>query len=441
MVKQQKSFKGRWLLLLVLAMASIVFTGCEKGSLGIKGGTATGLVVNDATDKPIPEVLVRASSAHQTLTTYTGGDGIYIFNDMTQGEWSLSIEKSGYTISNQTGTDTVSVEAAKVNVNNGETVTVPTIKLDALTDTYRGTLKGYPIDEITGRPLRNFTVSVIDPYKYRKSKKFELAEDFRDVGFTGLNGGTAMKFSITCQNYEENKLTSDSNPTGDIVIGKSATDLGVIKMKPLTLSIAGTLRNLPGYVLDAETRDIVIWAEAAGKVVASFTDTGAAGGGEAYKGSITYKLDGIPASAGSVAVKCKVRGYDLVTINPAVSIANNMPGGTIAAIDADFSNIEPIRRDLRVVVSGTEPDDEPSSFDPGDICRIYIQQGGKDIVPYIDVVSVNYRAEGYISGVITGYPINILAVNMSAGYHKVLSEPITVLEDGNSAYTVHVTLE
>jgi hypothetical protein len=305
-------------------------------------------------------------------------------------------------------------------------------------DKVKGTLKGYPVDSITGRPLRNFKVNLIEPFISRKSKTFELAEDFRETGFTGLPGGRNNRFTLTAQNYEEMQLTLPNDPSGNIPIGISPTDLGIIKMQPFTLSVSGTLRNLPGYILDSQNRDFLIWAESAGKVVASYTDINTM---NAFKGSVSYILDGIPATAGSVAIKCKIRGYDVVTINPAVSIANNMPGGVIGGIDADFDNIDPIRRDLRVVITGSEPGDSRSSFETGDICRIYIQQGGRDIVPYVDVVSVNQRAEGYISGVITGYPINIIAVNMSAGYFKATSEAFTVQEDGNSAFTFQLELQ
>jgi hypothetical protein len=440
MVKHQKSPKGRWLLLIVLALASIVFTGCEKGSLGVKGGTAIGTVINvSANDKPIPEVLVRATHHDQSLTTYTSGDGTYTFNDMQQGDWTFSVEKSGYVLAADTSaSDTAAINAAEVKVNNGETVIVPTIRMDMLIDSIKGTLKGYPVDMMTGRPLRNFNVNVLDPYIYRKSKKFEIADDFKNTGFTGLSGGRSMKFSITCDNYYEQNLTTVDGDD-NITIGITPTNLGVIQMRPMTLSVSGTMRNLPGYILDSTDQDILVWAEAAGRVVASYTDTQTQ---NAFKGSINYTLENIPITAGSVAVKCKIRGYDVVTINPAVSLPSTMPGGVIGSIDADFANIDPITRDLRIIVNGTEPDEDTrSTFASGDIARIYIQQGGKDIVPYVDVVSVNNRAEGYISGVITGYPIKIIVVNMTAGWNKTTSDDITVLEGGNSAYTVLLTLE
>lgn len=439
MVKQQKSPQGRWLLLIVLALASIVFTGCEKGSLGVKGGTAIGTVINVSTDKPIPEVLVRATHHDQSMSGYTSGDGTFTFNDMQQGDWTFSVEKVGYILSaDPSASDTAVIHAAEAKVNNGETVLVPTIRMDMLVSSVKGTLKGYPVDAVTGRPLRNFKVNVLDPYIFRKSKTFETADDFKNSGFTGLEGGRQMQLSITCNNYIEKPLTNSAGDT-NITIGFTSTDLGVIKVEPMKVSISGTLRNLPGYILDSQNRDIVIWAEAAGRVVASYTDVNAQ---DAFKGSITYNLANIPVTAGSVAVKCKIRGYDLVTINPAVSIPSTMPGGVIGSIDADFANIDPITRDLRVIITGTEPEDDTrSSFANGDIARIYIQEGGKDVVPYVDVVSVNNRAEGYISGVITGYPITLLVVNMTAGWNKTTSQPITVLENGNSAYTVTVALD
>ncbi len=442
MVRNTQNVKGRWLLLLVLSLASIVFTGCEKGSLGVKGGSAVGYVLNSETNQPIPEVLVKAEGggeAKQTMTTYTGGDGSYSFHDMAKGDdWKFYVEKYGYYVSGtneNNGTATANLEAAAASINNGETINLSVIKMTKAPELYKGTLKGYPVDSITGRPLRNFTVTQTEPYNQRKSKLFETAEDFRTLGWTGLEGGD-HHYTITCNNYVEYKTNAD--PTAaKISIGASAVDLGTIKVQPLTVNIAGTLRNLPGYVLDTQQKDILIWAESAGKVVATFTDPAVT---DAYKGSVNYLLTDIPVTAGSVSIKCKIRGYDLLTINSAVSIPTNIPGGTIGGIDADFSDIEPIRRDLRIVVTGTMPDDStPSSFPGGDIARIYIRQGGKDIVPYVDVVSVNYRAEGYISGVITGYPIKVLVVNMSHGYYKIETDDIIVQEDGNTAYTINVT--
>lgn len=444
MVKHQTTAKGRWLLLFVLTLASIVFTGCESGSLGIQGGTITGYVINSANNQPVSEVLVRgdgatAGGAHENKTVYTGGDGAFVMNDLTKGTWTIYVEKFGYSLVSAaaTGTNTATIPANTVNVANGETVTAPVIKMAKTAELTKGSLKGYPIDSITGRPLRTFTVTQTTPYAQRKSKLFETAEDFRDIGWSGLEGGN-HHYTITCNNYNEYSTAGAAGNEPEISIGASPVDMGVIKVVPMTINVSGTLRNLPGYILDTTTKDILVWAEAAGKVVATYTDSQIAG---AFKGSVAYMLNDIPVTAGSVAVKCKIRGYDVTTVNSAVSIASNMPGGTIAGVDLDFANVEPIRRDLRIVLVSTEPaDGKPGTFQPGETARVYIRQGGKDIVPYVDVVSVNYRAEAYISGVITGYPINVVAVNMNYGYYKTESLPITLQEDSNSAYTVTLQL-
>jgi len=434
MVKQQTTAKGRWLLLMVLSLASIVFTGCEKGSLGIKAGSITGYVLNSENNQPVPDVLIKAvgtisgATGQSSASVYTGGDGSFTLNDLSKGSWVLTSQKFGWAAS--------SAADITVYVNNGETAIAPVMKITKTETLVKGVLRGYPIDAITGRPLRNFTVTQTEPYNQRKSRLFETAEDFRDIGWSGLEGGN-HHYTITCNNYTQYSTAANSGQP--ISIGASPVNLGVIKISPLTVSIAGTLRNLPGYILEASPRDIVIWAEAAGKVVATYTDASMQGN---FKGTISYTLDNIPVSAGSVTVKCKIRGYDLQTINSAVSLASNMPGGIIAGVDLDFANVEPIKRDLRIVVMSSAPSgDNPGTFTPGEVARVYIRQGGKDIVPYVDVVSVNYRAEAYISGVITGYQIQPIAVNMNRGFNSAEGTAFTLQEDGNSAYTITLTLK
>ncbi len=445
MVRQQTTAKGRWLLLIVLTLASIVFTGCEKGSLGIKGGTVTGYVLNSSTNQPLPEVLVRSNSSQhgdtsENKTTYTGGDGSFVLEDLSQGTWNIFVEKHGYALvgGQAAGTDTAAIQAAAVFVNNGETISAPVIKMSKTETLVKGTLKGYPIDSITGRPLRNFTVTQTEPYEQRKSRLFETAEDFRDIGWSGLEGGN-HHYTITANNYQEFS-TAAGDAAAPISIGLAPANLGTINMQPHSVGIAGTLRNLPGYVLAASPRDIVIWAESAGKVVATYS--AAAGGGDNYQGSVNYLLPSVPVSAGSVSVKCKIRGYDLKTINAAVSLASNMPGGIVAGVDMDFHNVEPIKRDVRVIVNSSAPTEaDPGSFIPMEQARIYIKQGGKDIVPYVDVISQNYKAEAYIPGVITGYNVNIIAQNMARGYNSAESSEILIEENGNSAFTFILTLK
>lgn len=418
-----KPDKARSFLLLFILLGSIVFTGCEKGSLGIKGGIIQGYVLDSTSNNPIAEVLVRANHGGVAQNTLTGGDGLYVFTELNAQDYLLSVEKYGYA--------SMTLSEA-VMVQNGQTVIAPVIRLDKTLNLSKGTLKGYPVDGVTGRPLQNFTVVQTYPETQLRSKLFDTAQEFRDTGWTSLEGGQ-HRYKITCENYID--YTTGNDDAGLITISKTAHDLGVISMQPLTVTIAGTLRNLPGHVISGigDTVNPVIWAEAAGKVVATGTTN-------EFSGTVQYNLTNVPVTAGSVAVKCKLRGYDIVTINSAVSVPKQLPGGVIGSIDCDFKNVDPIRRDLRVVVYGDEPSDDMSSFEHGETARIYIQQGGKDIVPYVDVVSQNYQAEGYFSGIYTGYKVNIIVVNQTRGYITGELNDVEIPEDGNTAMTIKVPL-
>ncbi len=441
MVKSQTIIKHRYLMLFVLAIASIIFTGCDNGSLGIKTGAIQGYIIDHDTNQPISEVLVRATGGldgNENKSTYSGGDGSFVFGDANKGAWKLEVEKYGY-VRSEEGDITC-------NLANGETITLSPIKLTKVASGTKGILKGYPIDSITGRAITNFTVTQETPYNERKSKTFDSAATFRDTGWTGLEGGDHV-YSISANNYKTFKTTDiESLEEGNISIGKSAYNLGTINMEPLSVAVSGTLRNVPGYILDdteGNNGDLTIWAEAAGKVVATYTkfsDEGDEGLTPKKVGNINYMLY-VPVTTGSVAVKCKLRGYDVITISQAVSITTSNPGGIKSGVDIDFSTIEPIKADLRIVVTSTKPSgDDIGSFVPGETARVYVRAGGNDVVPYADVLSINYRGELTVSGVITGYKIAILGVNMSRGFNSKLQEDVKIPE-GTEIYPVEVMLE
>lgn len=423
----QQPPRVRRILLLLLGLASLMFTGCEKNSLGVKYGSVQGYVLNAYTNRPIADVLMRVEHAGQRVATaYTDGDGSYLITDLKPGEaFTLTAEKHGYVASMPA--------PVSFTIINGETYQAPVFKMEATQNLVKGTLKGYPIDSVTGRPLAGFTVVKTTPVTQQKSKFFEFAQDFKETGWTGIDGGSHV-FKITCENYVDFVYGQGGNAT-PIDITTTPFDMGVISVTPVMIAVSGTLRNLPGHVLDdGSTGDAIIWAEAAGKIVA----TGTASGN--LTGNVVYTLPTIPVSASAVAIKCKLRGYDVITINPSVSIPKQLPGGVIANIDADFANIEPIRRDLRVIVRGTKPGSDPSTFSPGEVARVYIKQGGKEIVPYVDVVCKNYSAEAYFTGIHTGYAIDIIVVNLNRGYYVGNTSISKVVEDGDTALTVELIL-
>jgi hypothetical protein len=434
MVKIQTILKHRIIMLFILALASIVFTGCDKGSLGIKLGAIQSYVIDNETNQPISEVMVRATGGledTENKSTYTDGDGSFIFGSCNKGSWKLTVEKFGY----------IPAEEGEItcNVANGETVVLSPIKMAKVASGTKGILKAYPIDAITGRPLTNFTVTQESPYNERKAKTFDTAANFRDTGWTGLEGGDHT-YSISCNNYKTFKTTDiEGLNEGIVSIGKSPVDLGTIKIEPLTVSVSGTIRNLPGYVLDdLENAELTVWAESGGKVVATYTkfdDTGESNIA-AKLGNVNYYLY-VPVTAGSVAVKCKLRGYDVVTISSAVSISNTNTGGMISGVDIDFSTVEPIKTDLRVIVTGTKHEaDNPSSFISGEVARVYVKAGGNDVVPYAECTS----GEVTISGVITGYNIYVIVVNQNKKYCFKETDAFKIPEN-TDIYPIIVTLE
>ena len=159
--------KQRILMLLALALASIVFTGCDNGSLGAKSGAISGYVLDSETNAPISEVLVRAKGTKDqgggtvNKTTYTDGDGSFIIGDACKASWVLSVEKYGYSLLTPT-------EEMQCEVNNGETFVMSPIRMTKLASGTKGVLRGYPIDGITGRALTSFTISQDEPYNERK---------------------------------------------------------------------------------------------------------------------------------------------------------------------------------------------------------------------------------------------------------------------------------
>jgi len=435
----------RWLLFVGLALSSFIFTGCEKGSLGVKNGTIQGHVFEYLTNKPIPDVMITAKhvagvggAAAQNLSqnVTTGADGLYTLIDLEPGIWDMRPTKPGYVY--VVSSTTVDPNEAKVSasIQNGETSPAPIIQMSKNIIYMKGILKGYPIDAVTGSPLMNFTVKQTSPDYLTKSKMFDNATEFKENGWTGVDGGR-HDYSIICENY-----LPFFTATGATIITNGVTDLGLIKMQPETVAITGILRNMPGFIIGPQAAvpavdfaNWVFWADAAGKQVSSQSTAVA----DSFKGTVQYILKNVPVTVGQVSIKCKIRGYDVVTINPAVNIPAQRPSGTISGIDLDFANIDPLRRDLRVVIQGeSQKSDTPATIIDGEILRVYIKQGGKEVVPYVDVVGHNVMAEAFFSGVMAGYPLEVLVVNLTRGYISGGKTNVLLQENGESVFTIQV---
>jgi hypothetical protein len=81
----------RLILILLLLISTTIWFGCDKEK---QYGTITGTVTDAATGEPIGNANVKLNPRGET--TLTGNDGSFQFNDMTEGQYSLSISKIGY---------------------------------------------------------------------------------------------------------------------------------------------------------------------------------------------------------------------------------------------------------------------------------------------------------------------------------------------------------
>ena len=191
------------------------------------------------------------------------------------------------------------------------------------------------------------------------------------------------------------------------------------------ISIHGVLRNIPGYILQGSnfSSQFLIWAESGGKVISTDTE---------LIGTTVYHLKGIPVTAGTIAIKAKIRGYDLVTLHPGVVLNPAQPVGVIGGIDVDFHQITPITRDVRFLLIGTPAGaQDGGSLPPGTRARVIVKETGQAA----DGISSNSFAEIVIQAVPTGWPLNFIGLNMDAGYYSGVAGPLIIPENGNSMYT------
>ena len=85
--------KKLFFVAMLLIASTAIWLGCDKEEEE-QYGTITGVVTDAATGEPIGNANVKLNPRGET--TLTGNDGSFQFNDMTEGQYSLSISKIGY---------------------------------------------------------------------------------------------------------------------------------------------------------------------------------------------------------------------------------------------------------------------------------------------------------------------------------------------------------
>ena len=149
----------------ILLLCGLV--GCTNGSLGLRGGSISGSVLDSRTLVGIADVNVIAVSGDESnnegntnnkATKYakTDSNGKYYFSDMRSDEWKLSFDRVGYEPITAESSGTV-----KVVVVNGETSYVPQVRMVQNYANQYITVKGTLKDAVTGATLTYGNTNII----------------------------------------------------------------------------------------------------------------------------------------------------------------------------------------------------------------------------------------------------------------------------------------
>jgi hypothetical protein len=317
-------------ILLTLFLILLTLAGCEKGTLGLKGGSISGAVLDSRTLAGVSGVNVTAVSASEgtggdkaTKYTTTDSRGSYYLSDMRAGEWTLMYDKVGYQPITEGATGTVNV----VVVNN-EHRSVPEVRM---VQTYANQ---YVLIRGILKDANNGTVVTLGTAQYifgQQTFNNRLPTELQ-TGFSVPVVPGDMEVRIQVTGYEP-YTTVITNAVTD-------RDLGVILLRPQTYSITGVWRDVPGWVFqDNPTANI--FAYAGNRIVATATST---------LNSQNFQVVGIPMGT-SVSLEIEIKGYRM---NGAIPVVPNSDfQGTIYQTVSLKNNFSPIMRDVRVIVTGS----------------------------------------------------------------------------------------
>jgi len=331
-------------ILLTFFLLILTLVGCEKGTLGLKGGSISGVVLDSRTLAGVSGVNVTGTSGAEgddnrvTSFTQTDTQGNYHFSDMRAGEWTISYDKVGYEPIPQDASG-----ATKVVVVNNEHRTVPQVRM----------VQNYANQYITVRGLlkdaRNGTIISIGTAQFTFGNQVynnRLPSDFQ-VGFAVPAQVGELGVTIKVSNYQTYTTT---------VNGATDVDLGVILLQPQTYKIVGVWKDVPGWVFTEGPRaDIVAYS--GNRVVATATG---------QLNTQSFAVDGIPMGT-SVSLEVEIKGFRM---NGAVPVVPNSDfQGVIYQTLSLKNNFSPILRDVRVVVTGT-------NINSGERLGAYCQETG-----------------------------------------------------------------
>lgn len=329
-------------ILLAFFLLIITLVGCEKGTLGLKGGSVSGFVVDSRTLAGVSGVSVTgitgAEDEKVTKFTYTDSRGAYVFTDLRAGEWKLSFDKAGYDPIAQDASAAVSVV-----VVNDENRAVPDVRMVQLYTNQYINVKG------TLKDARNGTLISIGNSQFTFGTQVfnnRMPSDFQ-IGFAVAAQAGGIDVTIKVTNYETYTTT---------ITGTTDVDLGVILLQPQTYKIVGVWKDVPGWVF-TNAPDANIIAYSGNRVVAT---------GTGKLNAQSFEIGGIPMGT-TVSLEAEIKGYRM---NGAVPVVPNSDfQGVIYQTLSLKTNFSPILRDVRVVVIG-------ANINNGERIGAYCQETG-----------------------------------------------------------------
>lgn len=415
MIKERRGPKSIGFLMALLLVLVGCLAGCKNGSLGLRGGSIAGQVVDSRTLVGIPSVYVGAFSDEDgdskvaTKYTTTDSNGNYSFSELRSSQWTLSFSKTGYEPLERTATGAVTVA-----VVNNETVYIPRVEMvQNYTNQYvrvRGTLK----DAINGNTITygnsNFAFGNTS---FSNRLPTELTTGFDVPASIG-----EIKIVITVDGYKAMTIPLD-NLINDY-------DLGTLALTPESYKIVGRWKDVPGWVSSAAPTATVI-ARSGNKVVSKTIST-------VGDGDQSFTLENIPRGT-SVAIDVELLGYNInspITVYPDADFQ-----GTIYQDFSIKNNFSPIMRDVRVFYMS-------STISSGDRVGAYCEETGTrwPEVTVTNPTGITLGTPQVIDlgtmAMPTGYSFNFVGYMLedSSGTHT--ASGVKINDDGSEAQIVTI---
>ncbi len=311
--------------LFLVLLGSLV--GCENGTLGLKGGSISGSVLDSRSLNGIAAVNITALAGEEgdndraTKYTTTDSNGNYHFSSMRADEWVLSFDKVGYE-----AIDGTASKAVTVVVVNNENSQVPQVRM---TQTYvnqyvtiRGTLK----DATNGTTITYGNCQFLfGTEAFNNRLPGEFTSGFRIPASTG-----PLSIVITVAGYLTATIPLDSAVTD--------RDLGTVSLQPETYKVVGRWTDVPGWVF-ADKAPATIFARSGSKIIATASST---------MNAQQFEIGGIPKGM-SVTIDAEIKGYRMNS--PIAIYPNGDFQGTIYQTFSLKNNFSAIMREVRVVYS------------------------------------------------------------------------------------------